>query len=450
MAIHAPSETLKALGGNHLPNCESRSLYKDRFADPMAREDARKQWFTRLIGKNAAKVSRSSWLPAHADPLHARLISRLMVDLAGGVMENANLNLDRYGLPRIPGSAVKGCARRMALQALHDWIAAGTERPASDDACAPCCEGFTTPAAMLSTIARVFGWTPEDWSAAKKDDLYKSDFAWACGGNADILQTAKSSNPPHDTFAGTIAFLEAAPHADPGLELDVVTPHHTLYHSPEPDRTERPTEWQEWKAHRTAPDTEDPVPVFFPAVKAQTTGNYFTFPLIPLRHAASGDLALAKRWLAHGLELFGIGAKTAAGYGAFEVPELEESRNRYQQLIEEARAVEAAKAAQKAKEEKAAANAHLLAIPADASLLERFAALKPEQLRAAINKFQFEEKFWPKAPAEEASDSYQVSLFVFLSETNRSLYDAEKSKPKSKIISALQKLADKYARTLPE
>ena len=44
-------------------------------------------------------------------------MSRLMVDLAGGVMENANLNLDRYGLPRIPGSAIKGLARRMALQA---------------------------------------------------------------------------------------------------------------------------------------------------------------------------------------------------------------------------------------------------------------------------------------------------------------------------------------------
>lgn len=310
MAIHAPSETLKALGGNHLPNCESRSLYKDRFADPMAKDDKertpRKDWFTRLIGKNAARVSRSSWLPAHADPLHARLMSRLMVDLAGGVMENANINLDRYGLPRIPGSAVKGCARRMALQALHDWIAAGTERPAPDDACAPCCEHFATPAEMLAAIARVFGWTPEDWSTAKKDDLYKSDFAWACGGNADILQTAKSSNPPNDTFAGTIAFLEAAPHTDPDLELDVVTPHHTEYHKGNP-------------TYATAPDTEDPIPVFFPAVKAQTTGNHFTFPILPLRRAASDDLAHAKRWLAHGLEIFGIGAKTHSGYGLFQV-----------------------------------------------------------------------------------------------------------------------------------
>ena len=301
MAIALLTETRNALGGENLPKCGSRSLFKDRFADPQAKEDARKNWFNALIKKSAASPSRTPWLPAHAVQLHARLMSRLMVDLAGGVMENANLNLGRYGLPLIPGSAVKGCARRMALQALHDWIAAGSERPAGDDACATCCDGFTTPTEMLAAIARIFGWTETDWSAPSD----KYDFAWAVGGDNTLLHAARSHTPPHETFAGSIAFLPASPNRDPGLELDVLTPHHTEYHKGNP-------------AYATAPDTEDPVPVYFPAVKPQKEEDYFTFPLIPLRLAMDGDLTHARRWLAHGLELFGLGAKTNAGYGWFE------------------------------------------------------------------------------------------------------------------------------------
>lgn len=352
MAIALLTETRDALGGENLPKCDSRSLFKDRFADPLAKEDARKNWFNALIRKSAASPHRADWLPPGAEQLHARLMSRLMVDLAGGVMENANLNLDRHGVPVIPGSAVKGLARRMALQALHDWIAAGTDRPAADDACAPCCDGFDTPAEMLAAIARIFGWTPEDWKTDRKDGHYKSDFAWACDSSAPtgqnipaqgnalgdapsetaspegaakktraLLDAAKAKNPSHETFAGTIAFLASSPNHDPGLELDVVTPHHTKYHSGEP-------------GYESAPDTEDPIPVYFPAVKPQKDGDYFTFPLIPLRLAQPGDLARAKLWLAHGLELFGLGAKTNAGYGWFEnVTSAVESKQRLMQRV---------------------------------------------------------------------------------------------------------------------
>lgn len=124
------------------------------------------------------------------------------------------------------------------------------------------CEGFANPVEMLSAIARVFGWTPENWKTGKKEGHYKSAFAWACDGNAELLAAAKDKNPPHDTFAGSIAFLSASPNRDPVLELDVVTPHHTEYHKGNP-------------AYATAPDTEDPVPVFFPAVKPQAENDSF-------------------------------------------------------------------------------------------------------------------------------------------------------------------------------
>lgn len=344
MPISIISDTRQVLGDS-ANGCASRSLFNDRFANPQAKEDERKRWFGDLLKKSAEKIVQTDWLPANAEILHARLMSRLMVDLAGGVMENANINLDRYGLPYIPGSAVKGCARRMALQALHDWVAAGTERLDKGDACAPCCEDFASPAHMLATIARVFGWVETDWSEGKNrekkngqwvETTWKSDFAWACAaapaptgqnipaqGNAlgtatptnpspdratqnirTLFAAARALLPDHKAFAGTIAFLPASPNRDPGLELDVVTPHHTAYYQGE---------------LQTATDTEDPIPVYFPAVKPQKDGDHFTFLLIPLRLAASGDLAHAKNWLAHGLELFGLGAKTAAGYGWFQI-----------------------------------------------------------------------------------------------------------------------------------
>lgn len=437
MPIHAPSDTLLALGGGLLNRCESRSLFQSRFADPQAKEDSRKDWFNALLKRRAQGSSSSDWFPTQSEQLHARLMSRLMVDMSDGVMENANVLLDRYGLPYIPGSAVKGCARRMALQALHDWIAAGSERPAADDACGPCCEGFTSPAEMLAAIARVFGWVETDWSNEKNRDpktkqetTWKSDFAWVCSaateqnasaGNATplvgsqpqsnaptgqnipaqgnaldytsptnpipegaaqnvrtIFAQARALLPDHKTFAGTIAFLEAKPNTDPGLELDVITPHHTKYYQGELEK---------------ATDTEDPVPVYFPAVKAQRETDYFTFPLIPLRRAVEGDVAIAKRWLANGLELFGLGGKTAAGYGWFDASEtLQEAiKSRRQSELKKAKE----KAANKAEEEKKALKAkqHQQEKEALAKALEGLSPEEQEDWKIAqLSAQQFDNK----------------------------------------------------------
>ena len=324
MAISFLQPTKDAIGTD-AKGCESRALFAARFADPQATDKTtptRKKWFNDLIGKKAAPLHPShAWLPENAEILHARLMSRLMVNLAGGVMENANLLFDRYGYPLIPGSAVKGCARRMALQTLHDWngALASAGESSNDDITLPCRAEFTDPAHMLAAIALIFGWVPEDWTSGGN-----SDFAWACGGGfqppcpesiTSLLAVARDLLPPHPTFAGTIAFLPATTNRDPGLELDVVTPHHTAYYEGK-------------GGFEDAPDTEDPVPVFFPTIAPQKDGDYFTFPLIPLRQGAwascprvfpnTTPLTLAKLWLTHGLELFGLGAKTNAGYGWFD------------------------------------------------------------------------------------------------------------------------------------
>lgn len=314
-------------------------------------------------------------------------------------MENANILLDRYGLPYIPGSAVKGCARRMALQALHDWIAAGTPRPATGDACAPCCEGFANPAGMLASIAHIFGWVETDWASGKEGGVFHSDFGWACGEGYEAIWRQACELLARDfgwkfsdekpwkglpNFGGTIAFLEAKPNNDPGLELDVLTPHHTRYYQGDPN---------------TATDTENPVPVYFPAIKPQQRdADYFTFPLIPLHRAVEGDLAIAKSWLANGLELFGLGAKTAAGYGWFDASE------RLQETVKTCRENEQKRISQEAEwkieEEKKAREAEIRRQKkeAEAKALE---GLSPEQQEDTklelLNEGQFDNKlrnFW--------------------------------------------------------
>ncbi len=434
MPIHAPSMTQAILGHGLLPECRSRSLFKDRFADPQANdhtEPTRKEWFSALLSKPAETIPASNWHPDTAGYVHARLMSRLMLNMAGGVMENTGLMLDRFGLPVIPGSAVKGCARRMALQALHDWVESQIEkgsavRPAEDDACALCCKDFATPAEMLAAIARIFGWVDQDWDAGKNRDpqtrvetTWKSDFYWACAGGsqatgsalvAKIIAEARinlGNLSAHKSFAGTFAFLTASSNADPHLELDIVTPHHTKYHQGEP-------------GYENAPDTEDPVPVYFPTVAPQADGHYFTFPIIPLRLAQAGDLDHAKGWLAFGLNLLGIGAKTNAGYGWFEVDDRIASR-----LADE-----------KKQRQEAAAAAALTPSP---ELIETFATMPEQQLAGILNAYSFDSKLWPR----DRTPLFELTLLDFV------LCSAPQLRQTKKGAKAIELLAAKYKRALP-
>lgn len=394
-----PMVTRDALGAD-AKNCDSRSLLLDRFCDPTAKEKDRHQVFTRAMGKAAIKAKSAAWVSWLSAPkpekltLHAQLQSRLMVNMAGGVMENAGLCLDRFGIPYIPGSAVKGCARRAALAALHEWCAAGGQpahKPTGpDNPLAPRCAPFATPAEMLAAIARIFGWCEQDWS--NRSD--QSDFRWACTGDTATLQTAAEVLAAHfhwpiedrhratpwlslPNFAGSFSFLPAYP-VDLGktgkvdglpldvpslgkLELDVVTCHHRDYY--------------EGKLH-TATDTEEPVPVVFPAV---APGHVFTFALVPLLRGAkdpshpsnpSARLAFALAALCTGLETFGLGAKTNAGYGWFA-----DVTNVVQPLIAAEQERLAKEAAKKAAAEKAAAEAAAKA----AAEAERLAKAPPHE-----------------------------------------------------------------------
>lgn len=332
MPLPIPNDTLAALGAG-LKNCSSRSLWQDRFACPESKEEERKEWFKSLFAKAAMTQGLQSWARflklgtgKESGVLYAQLQSRLMVNMAGGVMENAGLCLDRFGMPYIPGSAVKGCARRAALAALREWTEEGEKPTGQERPLAAATEAFENRAQMLAHIALIFGWCEQDWKP-------NAEFHWATGQDSDRV-LVESREELHRTLssefyhsektlvrnelsnhAGLVAFMPARPvelemrsinsnlpfpYTEPGkLELDIINCHHKNYYK---------------GILNVATDTEEPNPVFYPAV---ASGHVFAFSVRQLKKAQHEMMKLSIIWLRVGLEVMGIGGKVGSGYGWF-------------------------------------------------------------------------------------------------------------------------------------
>ncbi|MBI2190382.1 MAG: type III-B CRISPR module RAMP protein Cmr6 [Planctomycetes bacterium] len=177
--------------------------------------------------------------------------------------------------------------------------------------------GFTyIPGSGLKGMARAFAETV--WKPTQPDKSFAQDKIEQVFGN--------QPGEPRQEFqrAGFIIFHDAWPESWPRLLVDIVNCHHPKYYGAKPDDNENaPGDW------------ENPVPVYFLAVQPATT---FSFALSKRRECPPGDagilpasvglvsqpallLSLAQDWLLGALTHLGAGAKTAAGYGCFQLLE---------------------------------------------------------------------------------------------------------------------------------
>ncbi len=163
-----------------------------------------------------------------------------------------------YGFPFIPGSAVKGLVRNTIIS----QVFAGDEKQAVADT------GFRA----------LFGW---------------SNYVTPAGSHK-----------------GLIHFFDAYPTKGPEIVPDIINPHYAPYYQD--------------SSGRTPPgDYYNPVPVFFLAV--EKTAMLFYLGIKPEANqvitagALAGEdyLSTAGKWLRLALAEYGIGAKTAVGYGYF-------------------------------------------------------------------------------------------------------------------------------------
>lgn len=270
----------EASGRNTRPDVADRKRRDADIAEKMAsiaRSDPKLVLVANRSAHNfLADMARS--FNGRVTTFEATLSARLMVNLAGGVIENAGIALDRcFGLPFIPGSAVKGISRNQALWDIHE--AAVEKKPS-----------------LLRLAMLLFGYG--------KHDL-KDSLAWAVGSEA--IANVIAAEIGSAEYKGCACFLPAYPTSPPTLIVDMVNSHYPDYYGGKV---------------KVAKDNENPRPNYFPAVEA---GSSFGFAVVlnrvPDMAGIKVDdlLAQVKGWLQSAVTRKGVGAKTAAGYGWFEL-----------------------------------------------------------------------------------------------------------------------------------
>jgi CRISPR-associated protein Cmr6 len=195
-------------------------------------------------------------------------------------LENAGICLHPlYGFAYLPGSGLKGMARAYAETV---WLPAQTDQKQA-----------------WRRIEDVFGWAPHPDRRQQISDPHHP---------AEVRRKDDHDpeSPEIKASTGSIIFHDAWPESWPQLIVDIVNNHHPAYYQHD-DNDHPPGDW------------ENPVPVYFLAVKSGTT---FTFALAKRRDNVPDELlTLAQQWLLGAPCHLGAGAKTATGYGAFKPAE---------------------------------------------------------------------------------------------------------------------------------
>lgn len=325
--MQTTSNEISTILGKDYGRCQSPSLRLEKFVRVDSKDKSlRPNEICAMVARHRASPRKSSirWYGHGAIQFVASLEGNLIVNQAGGILENAGLCLNPFrGFPMIPGSALKGIARQAARD---EW----RSQPNG---------------ALLQRIARVFGYQ------GKQDELDKA--------------IAELPNAPA-ALSGSVSFLAAVPLGEAKLTEDICTSHHPEYYQ---GKQQEPF------------DNEIPRPLVFPAVEK---GASFLFQILPLRDADEQVMNDAKRWLLAGICDHGVGAKTAAGYGWFAYDEQTSQKQigYYQAEIEreKQRQLEAIREAERKKredEERARRKER------EAALAARKATMSPDELADA-------------------------------------------------------------------
>lgn len=244
-----------------------------------------------------------------------------------------------YGFPYIPGTAVKGLLHHVAeMEAMKYWPEdfPGNELPESIP------QELDTFLNELVEIYLLFGslHLERAWSKDKTKRYGPLTPREALQKLLDYITNNEKLNENwksevkfinillNENTGGILRFYDAVPEPEQNelLQVDIVNPHYGEY----------------YKENSSYPPSDDqqPVPITFIAVRPEVT---FLFPCTvkpPLcgsprdkqeanRQAFFLDLSLKRikdrvtGWLSRGLGLWGIGAKTAAGYGYFNTGALD-------------------------------------------------------------------------------------------------------------------------------
>mgnify|MGYP001389521639 CR=1 FL=1 len=226
----------------------------------------------------------------YAAPFSLSTQWRLIAGLGRKGALEVGFTFNRYGFPYLPGSSVKGLARAAALAQLAEALAEEKLKLLAEAV------SKTEKKAVVGLDALNLALSREEL----KD--FQSEFE-ACGPDENQRQAAQDFRLVFGTTAqaGRAVFFDAIPIGKdlPVLELDIMNPHYPKYY----EGSAPPT------------DAQNPIPVYFLAVKASTK---FWFA-VGWRDADNPVMrSKVEEMLKFGLRELGAGAKTSAGYGYFK------------------------------------------------------------------------------------------------------------------------------------
>ncbi len=224
---------------------------------------------------------------------------RLVIGLGSAHPQETSMTLHHiYGIPYIPGSAIKGITRHWYILQKFNEFQIGDFNQIK------CLEKILETARL------------ENKDETKRDDkLSKKEFKEKFKAKLENKQIVEPADELYNFLTlkqeeiknfqkvfgtqqkkGEVIFFDAFPVEDVKLKMDIMNPHYPQYYS----GNEAPADWQ------------NPNPIKFLTVK----NTKFQFYL------ASRDKTLlkdAEKLLKNALKEHGIGAKTALGYGIFNI-----------------------------------------------------------------------------------------------------------------------------------
>ena len=222
--------------------------------------------------------------------LKLKTSSRLVVGLGSGHVLETSLTLHHiFGIPYIPGSALKGVVRMVSFWKIAEKLSEKTDKKIEE---------------LQKQLYDI------QISSSDDEDIVKHKLLF---GTQD--------------FKGFLIFLDAYPEIQNNqdiFELDVMTPHYSGYYT----KGQAPGDW------------ENPNPIVFLTVKrgidfcfnvlfdkfrAEEILKDKDFPMKVkniieewLAYNSSNLSGLVKNWIEAALKYYGVGAKTRLGYGIFE------------------------------------------------------------------------------------------------------------------------------------
>jgi len=193
---------------------------------------------------------------------------RLIISLGASHPQETSMTLHHiYGIPYIPGSAIKGVTRHWAVLKFAEEMSKS---------------GNIKFEIAIEKVSKAL-------ENGEKMDLKVEDLEF--NQLIEIFGTQKQE--------GKVIFFDAYPVGEINLKIDVMNPHYSEYYS----KGQPPTDWQ------------NPVPIKFLTVE-KTKFKFYLASQVNDVHIKN-LLNKAKELLLEALKNYGIGAKTALGYGIF-------------------------------------------------------------------------------------------------------------------------------------